>query len=332
MRRIILAVALLLAASGLLFAEASSEKKTETAPARAAWVRSIGADGFPVVNPAKVTGDMITAGSSTVYPMSEVAVSEFRAAGYAGNITIDSIGSGAGFERFVKLESDISNASAAMPQDKKDLAKAAGREPIEFLVATDALAIVVHKTNTFAMNLTQAEIKLAFSTATTWDQVRAGFPKEKILRFIPGTDSGTFTYFVEHFYKKDKGPILAASDLQLSEDDNILVRGIEGNPYAIGFFGFAYYVEEKDRLNIVSVDGITPSESTVNARTYPLARPLFLYCAQSIMKAKPQAAAFIAFYLNNAGAFAKKVGYFAAPAESITKSKALWMEAMKGAY
>ncbi len=266
------------------------------------WVdKSSKADNIlPGVKVPMVTGDVITAGSSTVYPLSEAIVDQLKKEGYKGNITIDSIGSGAGFERFTKTgETDVSNASQKIKQSEIDQGRAIGRDPIEIRVGTDALSVVVSNKNTFATDVTLAELNKIFSTAVLWSDVRPNWPKQKIQRFIPGTDSGTFSYFVEHIFKKDKAPILAAANTQKSEDDNILVRGIEGSPYAIGFFGYAYYEENKKQLKALKIAGVAPGLESVNANTYPLSRPLFLYTSANILKDKPQVAAYIVYYLTN---------------------------------
>jgi phosphate transport system substrate-binding protein len=162
--------------------------------------------------------------------------------------------------------------------------------------------------------------------------VRSGWPKREIKRFIPGTDSGTFDYFAEHLYKKDRKPILGAKNLQLSEDDNVLVRGISGDAYAIGFFGFAYYVENKAKLNVLAIDKVEANAANVDAGKYPLARPIFIYSDAKIMNDKPQVAAFIAYYLTYVNEALKKVGYFPAPAAEQKKAKQAWLDAVKGRY
>ena len=236
---------------------------------------------LPEVDPMAVTGDIVSAGSSTVFPLSERMADRFRDEGYAGNITIDSIGSGAGFERFCKAgETDIANASRAIKDSEVESCRAIGREPITFRVGTDALAVVVSKENTFLTNVTIEQLALIFSTAQKWSDVDPAWPDENILRFSPGTDSGTFDYFVEAVMDKtyvkdataDKGKgeaaILAAQGIQFSEDDNVLVQGVLGSPYAIGYFGFAYYNENKNSLNAVSVEGVTPNEASAESGEY----------------------------------------------------------------
>ena len=297
------------------------------------WVEDGGVAGLPGVNPLKVSGNIITAGSSTVYPLSERMAERFKQEGYSGVITIDSIGSGAGFERFtVAGETDIANASRAIKAKEIEAAKQIGRNPIEFRVGTDALAVVVSKENTFAKNMTKSELAKLFSTASTWSEINPAWPKEKIQRFIPGTDSGTFDYFSEEVFKNNPQPMLSAQNLQLSEDDNILVQGIKGSPYAVGFFGYAYYAENADSLTILSINGVEASKANVDNGTYPLARPLYIYSDEQIMRTKPQVAAFIDFYLSYVNEEVIGVGYFPANEDELEKGRQAWLKAMNGTY
>ncbi len=299
----------------------------ETAPAVEEAPAAEMTDGMlPMVDPAVVSGDVVSAGSSTVFPLAEVMAERFQDEGFAGNITIDSIGSGGGFERFCETgETDVSNASRPIKDSEVEACAALGRVPVEFRVGTDALAVVVSKDNDFLTNATLEELAQIFSTAEKWSDVNADWPAEDILRYIPGTDSGTFDYFVEEIFAKDKEPILAATNTQLSEDDNVLVQGVEGSPYAIGFFGYAYYAENADKLNVLSIEGIEPSAESVDAATYPLARPLFIYSDASIMQAKPQVAAYINFFLTYVNEEIGQVGYF--PAD-VTVGMQAWLDAM----
>ncbi|HPD40869.1 MAG TPA: PstS family phosphate ABC transporter substrate-binding protein [Anaerolineae bacterium] len=300
---------------------------TEAAPTQAPTTEAAPTGLLPEVNPLEVKGDIITAGSSTVFPLSERMAERFRDEGYSGNITIDSIGSGAGFERFcVAGETDISNASRAIKDSEIESCRAIGREPIEFRIGTDALAVVVSKDNTFITAATLEELAAIF-TAEKWSDVNPAWPDEAILRFIPGTDSGTFDYFVEEVFENDKTPLLSSKNLQLSEDDNILVRGVAGSPYAIGFFGYAYYEENRDQLQVLSINGIAPSAETVDNHTYPLARPLFLYSDARIMQEKPQVAAFINFYLTYVNEEISSVGYFPASEAVLKTSMETWLKA-----
>ncbi len=196
---------------------------------------------LPDVDPAAVSGTIYAAGSSTVYPLTEAIAENFKADGFTGEIKIDSIGSGAGFERFCKSgETDIANASRAIKSSEVESCKAIGRTPIEFRVGIDALAVVVSNKNTFVTNVTIEELGMIFGDkAKKWSDIRPDWPNEDILRFTPGTDSGTFDFFVEEVIQKPnkieklddaKKIVLAASNLQLSEDDNVLVQGVEGTP------------------------------------------------------------------------------------------------------
>jgi phosphate binding protein len=293
---------------------------------------------MPEVDPAAVTGDIVSAGSSTVFPLSEAMAARFQDEGYKANITIDSIGSGAGLERFCKTgETDIANASRAIKSSEVDSCKAIGRTPIEFRVGTDALAVVVNKENTWlADGVTLAELAKIFGEAKTWAEVNPAWPAEPILRFSPGTDSGTFDYFVEAVmapaHEKDlklgEEAILKAENLQLSEDDNVLVQGVEGDKDAIGYFGYAYYQENADKLQLLTINGVTASAATVDNNSYPLARPLFLYSDATIMQEKLQVADYINFFLTYVNEEIESVGYFPASDAALDEARAKWLEAM----
>jgi phosphate transport system substrate-binding protein len=283
--------------------------------------------GLPMVDPLEVTGDIIIAGSSTVYPLAERMAERFNEEGYSGNVSVDSIGSGAGFERFcVAGETDISNASRAIKDEEVENCQSIGREPIEFRVGTDALAVVVSQENDFLEALTLEELALVFSTAETWADVNPDYPAEVIQRFSPGTDSGTYDYFVEEVFDEDAEPMLTANP-QMSEDDNVLVQGIQGSPYAIGYFGYAYFDENQDSLKAISIEGVEPSQTSVDEGTYPLARPLYMYSTATIMAERPQVAAFLNFMLSTVNDEIIDVGYFPAPADAMDASVQDWLDA-----
>lgn len=288
-----------------------------------------------IVEPADVSGDIITAGSSTVFPLSERMAELFQNEGYSGNITVDSIGTGAGFERFCKTgETDISNASRAIKSSEVDACRAIGREPLEFRVGTDALAVVVNPANDFVTSLTIEQLGKIFSgQVRLWSDVDPSYPAETIKVYSPGADSGTFDYFIEAVVslatpnadgKADiaagEAALLGLEGAQFSEDDNVLVQGVEGDAYAIGYFGYAYYNENQGALKALHVNDVEPSLANVNDGTYPLARPLFIYSTAQIMQDKPQVAAFIAFYLSQLDENIIDVGYFPAPAQAIYAS------------
>ena len=324
---LLLLVAAFLVTGSLAIANGSGDK------GGSAWSFIMSEDSddpmLPGINPLDVQGNIVSAGSSTVFPLSERLVERFKDEGYAGNISVDSIGSGAGFERFCSSgETDVSNASR--PIEDKEVANclAIGREPIEIRVGTDALAVVVSKANTFADNVSMEQLNALFSTAANWSDVNPDWPNEPIQRFIPGTDSGTFDYFVEEVFDKDQVPILSAANLQMSEDDNILVQGVLGSPYSVGFFGYAYYSENADKLNVLNIDGVEASGESVDDASYPLARPLFIYTTADLMTEKPQVAAFVAFYLTYVNEEAVDVGYFPANQAALDSAKQAWLDAV----
>jgi phosphate transport system substrate-binding protein len=296
---------------------------------------------LPEVDPAAESGNIVAAGSSTVFPLTEAMAERFKADGFGGEITIDSVGTGGGFERFCKTgETDISNASRKIKDEEAANCQSIGRAPVEFRVGTDAIAVVVSSQNDFLTDITTEELAKVFSKdITQWNEVRPEWPAEDILRFSPGTDSGTFDYFVEAVmnpvYVKDatadkgKGEeaILSAENIQFSEDDNVLVQGVEGSPYAIGYFGFAYFNENQGALKAVSIDGVTPDEQTAEDGSYPLARPLFIYSDAKVMAEKPQVAAFINYFLSFVNEEIRDVGYFPASTEALDGAKNAWLEA-----
>lgn len=299
---------------------------------------------LPEVDPLSVEGDIVTAGSSTVGPLSQAVMERFEEAGYGGTITLDIIGSGAGFERFcVAAETDISNASRAIKDSEVEACGENGREPIEFRVGTDALAVTVSVENDFIGEdgLTIADLQVIFSDkATTWADVRDGWPEEDILIYSPGTDSGTFDFFIEAIFDslaEEEGVenpeeyLLNAPNVTLSEDDNVLVNGVADSPYAIGYFGYAYYQENQDIIAALTIEGVTPSAESVEAsgdEAYPLARPLFIYSSASIMTEKPQVADFINYYLTNVNEVISEVGYFPASDAALNAAKQALLDAM----
>ena len=285
---------------------------------------------LPEVNPLELEGDIVTAGSSTVFPLAERIAERFQDEGFAGNITVDMIGSGAGFERFcVAGETDVSNASRPIKDSERASCESIGRNPIEIRVGTDAVAVVVSKENDFAKAATLEELALIFGEgAETWADVNPEWPDEPILRFIPGTDSGTFDFFTEVVFDENEDPHLKASNTQLSEDDNVLVQGVLGSPYAVGYFGYAYYVENEDAMNVLSIDGIAPTKESVDSNSYPLARPLFIYTDAKIMQEKPQVAAYVNFFLTYVNEEIGAVGYFPAREEALDGARQAWLDAM----
>lgn len=321
---VLIAMSFMLAAcGGAAPTEAPAVEPTTAAPeptvAQPESTEAPAEDPMAMYAPDAVTGDIVTAGSSTVFPLSERMKQRFEEEGFSGNLTIDSIGSGAGLERFcVAGETDIANASRAIKDSEKESCASINRTVAEFQVGIDALTVVVSAENDFATDITLEELALLFSTAQLWSDVRPEWPAEQIQRFSPGTDSGTFDFFVEAVMTPANGDdaalgeaaILDAANIQLSEDDNVLVQGVQGSPYAIGYFGYAYYQENASTLKALSINGIEPTAETAESGEYPISRPLFIYSSSEIMQEKPQVAAFIYFYITNVADEILDVGYF----------------------
>ncbi len=294
-------------------------------------------------DPALQDGDIYSAGSSTVGPLSEALAESFIADGFKGQIKNDIIGTGAGFKRFCGTgETDITNASRPIKDSEQAdcLKLTPSRNPIAFTVAIDGIAVVVSKQNIFLKDVTLEQLAKIFGdkNAIKWSDINPEWPSEVIQRFSPGTDSGTFDYFVEEVVQKGlnvgtadaaKALALGAPNIQFSEDDNVLVQGVEGSPYSIGYFGVAYYNDNSDKLSAVSINGLLPTQENAEAGTYALARPLFIYSDAAILKAKPQVAAFIKYYLDNVSHLVAKVGYFPAKHSDLDASMQVLMDALK---
>lgn len=319
---------------------AVEEPAAEPTATTAAEAAETGGDVMlPEVVPGDVTGPIVTAGSSTVYPLADAVANLFRDEGFADEITIDSIGSGAGIERFcVAGETDIANASRGIKDSEIEACQAIGRDPIEIRVGTDAIVVAVHPDNDFLNSLTLEELATIFSDkATNWSDVNPEWPAEPINRYTPGTDSGTHSFFIETVlqpaYEDDADTAIAAfqnaANLQQSEDDNVLVQGIEGDQYAIGFFGFAYYQENEGALKAVSVEGVEPNAETAESGDYPLSRPLFLYTDATILQEKPQVAAYVNFFLTRVNELILDVGYFPASDEALNEARQALLDATR---
>ncbi len=275
-------------------------------------------DTKPAVSNADLKGEIKIDGSSTVYPISQAVAEEFMKSNSGVNVTVGTSGTGGGMKKFVAGEIDICDASRAIDAEEVDKAKAAGIEFIELPVAFDGLSVVVNPENTWAESLTVDELKKMWepgSTVNNWKDVRAGFPDVPLKLFGAGTDSGTFEYFTEAIVKKKKE---SRSDAQVSEDDNVLVQGVAGEKGGLGYFGYAYYIENKAKVKVVKIDGgkgpIEPTEATINDGTYaPLSRPLFIYVTKKALE-RPEVKNFVKFYLSTEGRkLASSVGYVALP-------------------
>lgn len=256
-------------------------------------------------------------GSSTVYPITEAVAEEFMKANRGINVTVGVSGTGGGFKKFTRGETDISNASRPILGKEIEDAKKNGVEFIELPVCFDALTVVINRENTWAETMTTAELKKlwepeAQGKVMKWSDIRPEWPNQPIKLFGAGTDSGTFDYFTEAIMGKSKS---SRGDFTASEDDNILVRGVEGDKHALGFFGYSYYAAHDKKLKAVKIDWdkdqlgpVAPSMETVINGTYnPLSRPLFIYVNRKSAETKPEVRQFVEFYLKNAPKLSKEV-------------------------
>ena len=263
-------------------------------------------------------------GSSTVYPITEAVAEEFQKANKGLKVTVGVSGTGGGFKKFCRNETDISDASRPITKSEMDACKAAGIEYFELPVAFDALTVVINPKNTWLKQATVAELKKLWEPAAQgkvlrWNQVNPAWPDQPVKLFGAGSDSGTFDYFTEAVVGKAKS---SRGDFTASEDDNVLVQGVAGDVNALGYFGYAYYAENTSKLKalpIVAKEGkpaVGPSEATVLDGTYqPLARPIFIYVNAKAI-AKPEVKKFVDFYMANAAKLAKEVKYVPLPPDA----------------
>ena len=277
---------------------------------------------------ASLKGEIRVDGSSTVYPITEAVAEDFSKAAKGVRTTVGVSGTGGGFKRFCKGETDISDASRPITKSEAETCKGANIEFVELPVAYDGLCIAISKQNTWATKLTLDQIRKIYSasgTAKTWKDLDSAWPDRAIKVYSPGTDSGTFDYFKEVTVGKD-GKV--RSDMSVSEDDNVLVNGVAGDRDAIGYFGFAYYVENKDKLVAVAVDSgkgaVLPSDATILDGSYePFSRPVFIYVNRKSAD-RPEVGAFVDFYLQQAAALSKEVGYTPLPESIYGTARTNW--------
>jgi phosphate transport system substrate-binding protein len=267
-------------------------------------------------------------GSSTVYPITEAVAEEFQKSQKV-KVTVGESGTGGGFKKFCRGETDISNASRPISQKEMDACKEAGIQFIELPIAFDALTVVVNQKNDWVKTLSVDELKKIWqpgSSVKNWKQVNPAFPDKAMSLYGPGTASGTFDYFTEAVNGKSKA---SRTDYTPSEDDNVLVQGVSGNVGGMAYFGLAYYEENKDKLRAVPVAakaggaGVLPSAETVKDGTYqPLSRPIFIYVNATAAAFKPEVKAFVNYYLENAPALVKEVKYVPLTTEDYVAVKA----------
>ena len=267
-------------------------------------------------------------GSSTVYPISEAVAEEFNKLYPDVRVNVGVSGTGGGFKRFTSGETDISDASRPMKNPKEtDKAEENGINYVELRLGTDGLSVMVSPDNDFVQCLTTEELKRIWepnSSINNWNQVRDGFPDQKLRLYGPDTDSGTFDYFTEEIMGEIQ---MSRADYTASADDNVLIQGIAGDKGSLGYFGYAYYRESEDKLNLVAVDSgagcVLPGPETIPSGEYsPLSRPLFIYVNLTSLE-RSEVRTFVDFYMEHGPALTNEVGYVASDPDVYSENKSL---------
>ncbi len=280
--------------------------------------------------PFELSGEITIDGSSTVYPLTEAAAIAFMQRYPKVSITIGISGTGGGFKRFVIGETDINDASRPILKAEHEKAVKNGIGWIEIPIAIDALVVAVNRENDWVRCITISELRKIWepnSTVRLWSDVRPEWPNQPIKLYGPGPDSGTFDYFTERVVGKIKA---SRTDYIASEDDNVLVAGVEAEKYALGYFGYAYYPAAKDRIrpllikdDLAGGECVEPNDETASTFKYPLARPLFIYVSKRSWETKPHLREFVIFYVENGANLARQVGYTPMPEHYYKKAAAL---------
>jgi phosphate transport system substrate-binding protein len=270
-------------------------------------------------------------GSSTVFPVTEAVAEEFQKSKKGKvKVTVGIAGTGGGFKKFCRGETDISNASRPILKAEMETCKQSGIQYFELPVAYDALTVIVNPKNDWVKALTVPDLKKmwepgAQGKVSSWNQVRTEWPNNPLKLFGPGADSGTFDYFTEAIVGKSKS---SRGDFTASEDDNVLVQGVANDRNALGYFGFAYYVENQGKLKAVAIDGgkgapVMPSAKTVEDGTYqPLSRPIFIYVSKKAYDSKPEVKEFVEFFLKQGPQLIREVKYVPLPQSAYDLSMA----------
>jgi phosphate transport system substrate-binding protein len=288
---------------------------------------------------APLSGTVTIDGSSTVFPITEIVSEEFHAANDGVQVPVAFSGTGGGFKKFCVGETDINDASRPIKEEDEGEGLACATNNIEWVklqVAIDGLTVVVNPDNDFVTCLTVEELATIYGPDSPehllWSDVNPDFPSEEVERFMPGADSGTFDYFTETI----NGEVDSSTSWAVqSEDDNTLVSGVAGDVHAIGYFGYAYYVENTDKLKAVEIDGgsgcVAPTEETINDNSYaPLSRPLFIYPDVGKARERPELKAFVDYYLANTQEFSAEAGYVALPDDLLAEQVSAWKAAVGG--
>jgi phosphate transport system substrate-binding protein len=270
-------------------------------------------------------------GSSTVYPVTEAVAEEFTKESPQIRVVAGFSGTGGGFKKFISGDIAICGASRGIKDSEQEQCEAGEIGYIQLEVAFDGLAVVLNPNNDWCDSMTVDQLKELWrpeSAVQKWSDLNPEWPGEEIKLYGPGTDSGTFDYFTEAIVGEGGA---SRADYTASEDDNMLVTGVQEDPYALGYFGFAYYAENKDKLKLMGVDNgtgpVTPSEATVRDGSYaPLSRPLYIYVRNSALE-RPEVEKFVRFYLDKSGEMASEVGYVPISDEAAAKNE----DAFRGA-
>ena len=296
--------------------------------------------GLVVFQPGRVRAGQVVKidGSSTVYPITEAVAEEFQKA-TGTKVTVGISGTGGGFKKFTRGETDAQNASRPIKEEELKAAKEGKIEYLELPIAYDALTVVVNSKNDWVDSIKVSDLKKlwepeAQGKITKWNQIRPEWPDKEIKLYGAGSDSGTFDYFTEAVNGKSKA---SRGDYTASEDDNVLVQGVEGDRYALGYMGYSYYAAHQKRLKVLGIEwdakgkpAVKPSEEAVLAGTYnPLARPLFIYVNVKSLE-KPEVKNFVEFYLKNVDRLAKEVKYIPLPGDAYGKIQARFDKREKG--
>ncbi len=286
---------------------------------------------------SKLTGSINIDGSSTVYPITEAVAEEFQKIQPDVKVSVALSGTGGGFKKFGRAETDINDASRPIKSAEDSLAKSNSVSYVELTVAFDGMAVVVNPKNDWCNDMSVAELKMLWAPEAQgkikkWNQIRKEWPDEEIHLFGAGVESGTYDYFTEVIVGKSHS---SRGDFTASEDDNVLVQGIASDKYGLGFFGLAYYEENQDKLKIIGIDDgkddngkgpVIPSVETVKNKSYsPLGRPLFIYVNSTAGKRK-EVQEFVRFYLANTNTLSEEVGFIPLTADEVTAAKVKWEE------
>jgi phosphate transport system substrate-binding protein len=278
------------------------------------------------------SGQIGIEGSSTVQPITQAVVEAYAGKNPDVQITVGGAGTGDGFEAFCSGDTQISDASRPIEAEEQQACADKGIEYIEIPIAYDGISVVVNSQNDFASNITSEELKTLWEPAaenkiTTWRQVRSEWPDQQISLYGPGTESGTFDFFTDKINGEEGA---SRTDYQASEDDNVLVQGVSGDPNALGYFGFAYYENNQDTLKALAVDGVKPNTHTIRSAEYPLSRPLFIYVSTQALKENKAVEPFVNFYLDNLDEYVEQAKYVTLPSSLEQESRKQWEDRTTG--